>query len=71
MAKRRRTRRDLDQPPYGFRKQSGDREKRAPASSERLRDRQIKSVGTVRSYEERLRQVAASLKADHGVVATL
>ena len=61
MARFKRPRRGRDQPRHRFRSKPGDPRKQAASVMRRLQGTRIRSVGTVRSYQERLAQVAARL----------
>ena len=61
MARFKRPRRGQDQPRHRFRSKPGDPNKQAASVMRRLQGTRIRSVGTVRSYQERLAQVAARL----------
>ena len=61
MARFKRPRRGRDQPRHRFRSKPGDPKKQAASVMRRLQGTRIRSVGTVRSYQERLAQVAARL----------
>ncbi len=61
MARFKRPRRGQDQPRHRFRSKPGDPRKQAASVMRRLQGSRIRSVGTVRSYQERLAQVAARL----------
>ena len=59
--RRKRARRGLDQPRHRFRSRSSDPAKQAAGIVKRLQGTRIRSVGTARSYQERLVQIAARL----------
>ncbi len=61
MARFKRPRRGRDQPRHRFRSKPGNPKKQAASVMRRLQGTRIRSVGTVRSYQERLAQVAARL----------
>ena len=61
MARSKRPRRGRDQPRHRFRSRPGNPRKQAAGVMQRLQGTRIRSVGTVRSYQERLAQVAARL----------
>ena len=61
MAKRDRPRRGRDQPRHRFRSRPSDPNRQASGIVKRLQGGRIRSVGTARSYQERLTQIAARL----------
>ena len=71
MARFKRPRRGQDQPRHRFRSKPGDPRKQAASVMRRLRGTRIRSVGTVRSYQERLAQVAARLDMERQAIQAM